>query len=233
MSSTDDNTIRADVDPRHYLRFLLIGIVAFGFALYCLYDGFIAYPAQRVRALRYQELEKQSVDEDWQQRQLQEEWKQIAAENDWPVIPPGEPKTDGDIVTQFVMAAMTGGISLLFLTIWFRSRGRWIEGDGAGLRSSWGQSFTYDQITSLDKKLWRNKGIAKVSYQDGNRTRRFVVDDFKFQRKPTDAILLQLESHIDPALITGGPPEPSPEEHGEETADEASDAAAEKTTPAD
>ena len=41
--------IRADNDPRYSRRFLIMGIVAIGFALYCLYDGMIGYPAERVR----------------------------------------------------------------------------------------------------------------------------------------------------------------------------------------
>jgi hypothetical protein len=48
-----------------------------------------------------------------------------------------------------------------------------------------------------------------------------VLDDWKFEADPTRAILLQVESHIDPAQITGGPPEPPPEDEPEEADSEA------------
>ena len=42
--------IRADNDPRFSRRFLIMGIVAIGFALWSLYDGMVKYPAQRAAA---------------------------------------------------------------------------------------------------------------------------------------------------------------------------------------
>ena len=46
------------------------------------------------------------------------------------------------------------------LGVW-RARGRWIESSDSGLTSSWGQSVDFDKIKSLDKRKWRNKGIAR------------------------------------------------------------------------
>jgi len=92
------------------------------------------------------------------------------------------------------------------LGVW-RSRGRWIELGKSGLTSSWGQSVAADQVVSLDKTKWRSKGIAVLKYNDGTRARKFVIDDFKFKREPTDRILAELESQIGLHKITGGPPE--------------------------
>jgi hypothetical protein len=63
-----------------------------------------------------------------------------------------------------------------------------------------------DQVTSLEKRQWRNKGIAKLIYNDGKK-RTFVIDDFKFKRGPTDEILAEVEKRIGHDKITGGPPE--------------------------
>ncbi len=70
----------------------------------------------------------------------------------------------------------------------------------------------------LNKRRWRDKGIAKIFYRDSARKRRFVLDDLKFMRIPTDAILLELEQRIGIEKIAGGPPEPIPEEYGEHAA---------------
>ena len=66
-------------------------------------------------------------------------------------------------------------------------------------------------MESLNKRKWRSKGIAVVTYVSNNRRCKFAIDDYKFERFHTDAILCQLEQHIDPARIENGPPEPVPE----------------------
>jgi hypothetical protein len=148
-----------------------------------------------------------------------DEWDELARERGWSTSTSGlgEPKQQGDITMQFIMAAGSGLIGLWLISLPLRARGRWIEASETGLTSSWGQSLDFDKITRLDKFRWRSKGIAKITYQDDSgRKRRFVLDNYKFERHSTDAILYELEQRIDPAVITGGPPEPPLEEHPEE-----------------
>jgi hypothetical protein len=183
--------VRADYDPRYYRRFIIIGVVALGFALFCLYDGFIRYPAQRERA--YQQF-KEVVGEN-----RLDEWEHYAEQTGV--------KGDGDILMQFVMAAVTGAVGFWLLFGVWRARGRWIESSESGITSSWGQSLAFNQVVSLDKRKWRNKGIAKITYNDGRRNRRFILDDYKFDRATTGQILRELEAKIEPELISGGPPE--------------------------
>lgn len=195
-------TIRAERDPRFYLRFLLIGLAAIGFSLYCLYDGFIGYPRAQERALAFEKLleEKRS-----------DEWDAYATERGWSTTPPAAPKSheefEIDVKTQFWMAGGTALIGIVPLVAVWRSRGRWIELNQQGLTSSWGQTVVLDQVTALEKRQWRNKGIARLRYNDGGRTRTFVIDDFKFKRKPTDEILAEIEQQIGFDKISGGPPE--------------------------
>ena len=198
--------VRATTDNRFYLRFLVIGVVAIGFALWSAYDGAIAYPAQRERALKYQELEKED---------RVKEWPEVARAQGWPTDTPGTPKTDADFLVQYIMAAIAGTIGLWLLIVVLRSRGRWIEGSETGISSSWGRSFDFDSVESLDKKRW-NKGIAKVKYREGKRKKQFVIDNYKFKRQETDTILRALESKIGADKIVGGEPEPPPEDQGEE-----------------
>jgi hypothetical protein len=188
--------VRADYDPRYYRRFIIIGVVALGFALFCLYDGFIRYPAQRERA--YQQF-KEVVGEN-----RLDEWEHYAEQTGV--------KGDGDIMMQFVMAAVTGAVGFWLLFGVWRARGRWIESSESGITSSWGQTLAFDQIVSLDKRKWRNKGIAKITYNDGRKNRRFILDDYKFDRATTGQILRELEARIEPKMISGGPPESTDEE---------------------
>jgi hypothetical protein len=204
--------IRSNSDPRYYRRFLIMGIAALGFAVYCLYDGTIGYPRKRVSGFadfkseftHYFSAEQQgdlTLDEfeavgDEDARQA---WEKYSHDRGI--------KSRADVIMQFVMAAGSGAIGLWLLWGVFRARGRWIEASDTELTSSWGQSLNYDQIVSIDKRKWRKKGIAKIRYQDGGRTRRFTIDDFKFERDATDHILYEIEKKIGYDKITGGPPE--------------------------
>jgi hypothetical protein len=193
--------IRTVTDPRYYRRFIIIGVAALGFSLWCLYDGAIGYPNQREKA--YQQF-KESVGED-----RLDEWDQYVEQTGV--------KGEGDIMMQYIMAGVTGAIGLWMLTGVWLARGRWIESSKSVLTSSWGQSLNFDQVVSLDKRKWRSKGIAKITYNDNGRKRRFILDDYKFDRATTGEILRELEAKIDPERITGGPPEATFEEsHGSE-----------------
>lgn len=197
-------TIRADVNMGFYMRFVLIGLVVFGFGLWAVYDGFIGFPNQIVRAKKYHEL---SEEEDFETK-----WVDYAREHNWPLENPGEPKTQVDLYFNYFLVVVCIPLGLWLLISVMQARGRWIEADEQQLRSSWGQELNYDQITRLEKKQWKKKGIAHVHYEADGGIKKFLIDDFKFHRKPTDEILCLLESHIDPSIITGGPPEPPKEE---------------------
>ena len=84
-----------------------------------------------------------------------------------------------------------------------------MEADQTGIRSSWGKQLTFGQILNLDKKKWREKGIATIKYQDAKRPRRFVLDDCKFNREATEEILRLIETNIQENQIINGSPESS------------------------
>ena len=201
-------TLRANIDRRFYLKFLLIGVAIIGFALWSLYDGAVKYPNQRSRALEFQKLDEEG---------RSAEWQEFARGRGWPTDPPGEPKTEVDFGMQFIMAAGAGTVGLVLLIVVWRSRGRWIEASESGLKSSWGQSVDFDCVVSINKKKWREKGIAKIKYEDGKRRKSFVLDNYKYDRQATTMILYELESKSGTDKIVGGPPEPPPEEHDKET----------------
>ena len=182
-----ESTLQANVDRRFYLRFLLIGVAAIGFSLWSLYDGAVTYPNQRVRALAFQKLVEEG---------RQTKWGEYARERGWPLKQPGEPKTQADFTMQYIMAAIAGTVGLAFLLVVLRSRGRWIEATSTGIRTSWGQQCDFDRILTLNKKRWREKGIAKVTYAEGKRKRRLVLDSYKFERSAVNDILYELEGRI-------------------------------------
>jgi hypothetical protein len=188
-----------------------MGAAICGFSLWSLYDGYIKYPREQARGLAFDKLSSEG---------RENEWDEFAATQGWSISIPHEPKPEEDFTTsiymQYAMAVLTAVIGLPMLLLALKSRSNWVESTDTGITSSWGESFNFDQILLIDKKRWRNKGIAKVTYQDGPRNRRFVIDDFKYERPTMDQILYELEQRIDPEKIVSGPPEPPPGEAGDE-----------------
>ena len=82
--------------------------------------------------------------------------------------------------------------------------------------TSWGQELEFSEITSLDKKKWKAKGIAKVKYQREGRKRRLVLDDWKYSTEPTVEILRDVEANIGLERIHRGAPEPPVQEEPDE-----------------
>ena len=194
-------TLRTDISKKHLLRLTAVACVCLGFSGWSYYDGKYAWPAQRERALKYQELE------DFGEL---EKWPEVAAENGWEPYNPGEPKKETDIQLQFYMVGIAGIPGLLVLINVLRSLGRWIEMDDKCLRSSRGEEVPLDAITQIDKKRWDKKGIAKVHYQANGSEKKFTLDDFIYERPTTDEILRQLELRVGFDKIVNGKPEPDP-----------------------
>lgn len=199
--------LKANISTSYLWRLGLIAMFCIGVSLWFLYDGTITYPRQRERALTYQELGEEN--------QL-DQWKKIATDRGWPLEYPGKPKTEVDIHFQLVLAALSAPPGLLCLFFFLRSRGRWIEFSGTGLRTSWRQQLEFSQIATLDKKKWKSKGIVRINYRQNGRKRRLVLDDWKYDTDATKAILLEVEARIDVHQIVGGAPEPRFQEEHEE-----------------
>lgn len=58
----------------------------------------------------------------------------------------------------------------------------------------------FEAIVELDQSKWKRKGIAYVDYQlpDSEAIKRLTLDDFVYEQKPTDKIVDQLESWLNP-----------------------------------
>lgn len=208
--------IRAENDPRYFRRYWLLGTVLFGLALWFLYDAMYTYPAGRARGFEDFKAGDKSYFVDEHRKAMTLEQFEVEGASDvqhqWELFShAGEIKGKPDIALQYFLGAVAALVGAFLISLPLRARGRWIEGSDSGLTSSWGQSLKFEEIETVNKRQWKKKGIAKVTYVTNNSRRTFVVDDYKFDRYRTDAILYQLEQQIDQGRITNGPPEPEPE----------------------
>lgn len=180
------------------VRLAVISFFGFGASAWFFYDGAVTYPAQAERAKVFREFKENN--------QI-EEWKAYAEEKGWPTKDPGPPKTEADFFSQFAFGTIFAPLGPLFLFFFWRAKQRWIELTDTGLRTSWGQELTFEDIVVIDKKQWKKKGIAKIVYQNGGRKRKLVLDDWKYETDPTQEALYEVESHLELNQIVNGIPE--------------------------
>lgn len=211
--------MRAEFQKNYLMRYAMLATVCLGMAAWFAYDGLIGYPRQAKYARAYEELSE------LQGAERIDQWRKLAAEKGWPAEVPdytAEEKQD-DIFGQYIWATLNLLVGLPALMLLLRSRGLWIESTPTGVKTSWGETLDFSEVIKLDKKKWADKGLAKATYVRHGRQRKFVFDDFKYERQPLAQMLRELESVLKPEQIIGGPPEAardqspthqSPEEQG-------------------
>ncbi len=217
--------LRANFDRGFLRRYLLMAAVGLGWAAYCAYDGLVAYPKKLEIAREFDVLRKLEADREIDYLEREKRWKSITDEKQWPSQ---EPKKTAEemrnlISQQYFMGAIGLLIGLPALYSWFTSRNSWIERTPTGLTTSWGQKLDYTTVQILNKRRWTKKGIAVAEYEDGGTRRKFVFDDFKFERQPLDQMLRDLEMVLSDAQIVEGRREPLPGASSEESSADGND----------
>ncbi|MCA9192213.1 MAG: hypothetical protein KDB03_10635 [Planctomycetales bacterium] len=193
---------RAIFQKSYLVRYLVVAAACLGFAAWFAYDGFVGYPRQLAPAQAYEKLRDLSAED------RQEQWRTVADENNWPRrAPKSVEEIRDDIKGQYFWALINVAIGIPALIYYARSRGSWIESTEQGLTTSWGQSLDFSTVSQLDKRKWRDKGIAKAHFTREGSSHVFVFDDFKYDREPLGKMLRRLENQLSREQIVGGPTE--------------------------
>jgi hypothetical protein len=175
---------RAKSSGGYLTRLVILSVAFLGWAAWSLYDGAVVYPRQRERALAFQQFKDDGrIDE----------WPAFAAGKGWDDEDPGRPKNHWDIGIQYGMAGIALPIGAVFAFALLRSVGRWIEMRDDRFVTSGGEECRFDSITAIDKTRWDEKGIAVVHYQADGFDHSLVLDDWKFERPPIDAMVAKVD----------------------------------------
>ena len=180
---------KATIRDAYRWRLGIIALGLLGFAAYCFYDGYIAYPHYKEQWDTYQ-----TVKADYPETYT-EEWKRVAADRGWSAKRPSK-TSDWDITTQYLMGAGSLLVGVPFLFGFLRTYTRWVASDEAGLRASGSKVAPWDSITRLDSTRWKTKGIAFVHYDRDGKEGRILLDDWKFERDPTVQIYDEVREHL-------------------------------------
>lgn len=187
---------RANLNHRYFLRFLAIGAICLAMAGWFLYDAKIGYPK------RFEYLEAYESNPEFHAAESKAEWYKFAESKGWPQqIPSSREEIESEISGQYVFMGISLVIALPFFLKYFLALGSYIEATPEELRPSWRKPIALASIEKIDKTKWSEKGITKI-YYDGQR--KFVFDDFKFEREPMGVILGWIEDKLDDDKIVGG-----------------------------
>ena len=191
--------IQAKIDKEAFgyrNRLLLIALGALFYAALCVYDARVKYPDQIKANESIEQLKKDYPD--WKDR-----WPEVAEANGWDPTKEPKERTEGDITTQwwqFVIVFPIGTFCLFSVLIWSR---RSIGIDDTKFYGYGGVELPFDQITRIDASRWDRKGIARVYYSVDDTEKSILIDDFKFERQPTNEIFKRLKEAVGEDKIEG------------------------------
>jgi hypothetical protein len=176
-------------------RRYLFSLIVFALGLYFAYDGWIAWPAENAQV--HDLLRKRD--------EAQAAGNANAVADLTAQLKPLKPHSEWDLLLQRVLGFALPPVALVALLTWLRrSGGSYVLDLGAQTLSVRGQApVSLSAITSIDRSLWDRKGIARVHYTaaDGS-SRRLSLDDFIYQRQPTDEIVKHIEDRLSAAAGT-------------------------------
>lgn len=208
--------IETSVNKEWSVRLLLI-TVAFGFfGGWSLYDGIVGYPeARELYRMTHDNTDGKSVGELLDREAWEDEV--VEAGYDPELIAAKahklKPKSDFDVIAQFVMATICFPVALMAFVWMLHHARRKPRVDDSGLIFA-GTTVPFDAIGEIDKTLWGSKGIATIHYEVQGTAGRFKMDDWKY--KDADKALAFIEDKLGrrPDEFSANSETPAPAEAG-------------------
>jgi hypothetical protein len=195
--------VNARISKEWRRRMLFMFAMIFGIAAWFLTDGYIIWPNEAERYEAYSELRDELIETgeivDEESPEMRIAWQKYARQADITAKVPKE-RTDAAIKEQVVIGWTLTLISLSFAAWIAWNHKLSIRTEGDTVIGASGQRVEIDSIVGMDRKKWKNKGIAYAIYKDGEKEKRLCLDEHKF--KGAEAIILEAERRI--AERTGG-----------------------------
>ena len=190
--------VHAKISREWRRRMLFLWAMILGIALWFLWDGYVAWPAEAERYAAYRELFGEDVpaggDEDPPGPAVQREWRAFTAEQGYPDSLPKE-RTAADLREQRLIGGTLFVVALCFAVwiAWNHTRSLRAKGDTVLTPS--GRQVSLDRVVGVDRRKWDRKGIAYALYEEEGRRRKLTLDDHKYAG--AEAILLEAERRLE------------------------------------
>lgn len=189
--------VNASISKEWRRRMLVLFVMIFGIAAWFLLDGYVIWPDENERYKAYAELRDRLIESgeisDEESHEMRIAWQKYAREADISAKIPKE-RTDAAIREQLVIGWTLTIISLTFAAWVAWNHTRRVRTEGDTVIGASGQRVEIDSIIGMDRKKWKNKGIAYAIYIENGKEKRLCLDEHKF--KGTEAIILEAERRI-------------------------------------
>lgn len=220
--------VHARISKEWRRRMFFMALMINGSALWFLYDGYIAWPAEEARHQQLRTvLQTPEADENGDPIRLDIEkvskdpeavraWEKYAKANDLPDKLPKH-RSSGDLSGQRGIGGvlLLGGLAFIgWIALQHRKS---VRADGDLITGANGEQVDINTITEMDRRKWRNKGIAYAIYEVDGRRKRLCLDDHKFIG--CEAIILEAEKRIAARNGDPAPETPSEDQPAASTAD--------------
>lgn len=158
-------------------KWMIMGLVLIGYGLWSIRDGFYRYPAENKAA------QEQGLDR----------------------LP--HPGLDVPFNQAFGIILPPLGVAAALWAL-YNSRGRYRLTPDSTLHVPGHPPVPLDAIRTIDKSKWDRKGIAQLEYElpGAAKPARLTLDDYLYERKPTDTILDRIEAELLPPDPAPAPP---------------------------
>jgi hypothetical protein len=180
--------IVAGPDPGYRWKHLIMAVLMIAGGMWFAYDGWVKWPAENRRAEQVQR-EKEIAEEERKTDKIES----LAAE-----LSKLKRHTELDLGIQKALACLLPGFGI-FWAVWTirETRGQYrMIGDKIEFPGH--PPITYENIRRIDKRRWDRKGVAFLHYEHGDPPQPGIVklDDFAYERRPTDEILEKIERNV-------------------------------------
>ncbi len=178
-------------------RMLFMFFMIFGIAAWFLYDGYILWPDEAQRHVEYLEIKDTLIEAgdavDEESTSVRLAWERHAREMDYRRNIPKE-RMDDDIREQHVIGWVMI-IGALLYGVWIAwNHTRQVSAEGDIVIGASGERVDINSITAIDRKKWKDKGIAYGIYEEGGKQRRLCLDEHKF--RGCEAIMIEADQRI-------------------------------------
>ena len=182
---------------------LAVALILLAASLPFFYDGAVGYEKKNDRYREWKKFADEERETQWpafakQKGWKAEEWPDYVREHKLSGHLPEVPFPSAKIIEQYVCAALALIFGAITLAYWAMQKGRTVKTDAEAVHTPSGRRVPFSAITGIGKKKWDAKGLATVRYEIEGRKGEFELDDYKYDRDPTHAILAEIEQHLTP-----------------------------------
>jgi hypothetical protein len=193
-ATTAADEIIAEPDAGYRWKHLIVSIAMIAAGMWFAYDGWIKWPAENARIAQVQKEKEaaRAAGDSVKDEALAKELQDLSYHGPW------------DLFFQKFLAFTLPAFGLFWGAWTLKDTRGALRMSGNTLQVPGHPPITVDDIRRIDKRKWDRKGIAYLHYEVGQPPTAGVLklDDFAYERKPTDEMLERIEKNVMASVTT-------------------------------